>query len=431
MPELARIAVTGLSVNTPLGDTPAAFHEALLAGRSAITRWRFLQDPRVYSKVGADLSDYDVAGRLRGLAEVLPEGQHRRLRLLCARAPWSTRLSLLLALDAWRDAGLDAATLDPTRIATLVAGHNIGDGYSFGVRSTFDDEPDFIDGLFALHSLDTDHAGSVSELLGLSGPVYTLGGACASGNLTLRAAIDEIRFHGCQAALAVGAALDFSPMGLHGMALMGAITHQSFNDQPERASRPYDTRREGFVPAHGGAALVLEEWEAARRRGAKIYAEVLGVEAGGDATHLPQPSVDGQTRVMRRLLEGCRIRPEEVDFVAAHATSTPLGDITELRSLRQVFGRHAERLKLNAIKSMIGHTCWAAPLVETVAAITQLNAERWHPSINIEELDPEVDLDVCADGPVHHPARIVMKNSFGFGGINCVSLLRRVDPGEV
>lgn len=427
MSERRRIAVTGLSVNTPLGDTTDAFLQNLLAGRSAITRWRFLQDARVYSKVGADLSGYDVPGRIAGLRETLPEPLHRRLRMLCSRAPWSTRLSMLLAIDAWRDAGLTDAAIDPTRICSIVAGHNINDGYTFQQCKEFDEEPDFIDGLFALHSLDTDHAGSVSEVLGLCGPVYTMGGACASGNLTLRAAVDEIQHHDMDMAVVVGAALDFSPAGLHGMALMGAITHQGFNDAPEQASRPYDRRREGFVPAHGGACLVLEDWEHARRRGARVHAELLGVEAGGDATHLPQPSVEGQARVMRRVMQRAGVRPEEVDFVGAHATSTPLGDVTELRSIREVFGPHAYRLRINAIKSMIGHTCWAAPLVETVGAILQLKAGKLHPSINIEDPDPELDLDVCRGGAVDYPMQIIMKNSFGFGGINCVSLLRRVE----
>ncbi len=432
MPKVRRIAVTGMSVNTPLGDTPSAFLAALLAGRSAITRWRFFDDPRVYSKIGADLSDYDDAGRVSALRGRLPESLHRRLRMLSSRAPWSTRLSMLLAVDAWRDAGLvGAKSIDLTRSCSIVAGHNINDGYNFQSHVEFDEEPDFIDGLFALHSLDTDHAGSVSEVLGLSGPVYTMGGACASGNLALRAAVDEIRHHDMDVAIAVGAVLDCSPMGLHGMALMGAISHQSFNDTPARASRPYDADREGFVPAHGGAALVLESWEHARRRGAHIYAELLGVEAGGDATHLPKPSVEGQARVMRRVLQRCSVQPEEVDFVAAHATSTPLGDVTEIQSIREVFGRHAYDLRVNAIKSMIGHTCWAAPIVETVAAIEQLNAGCFHPSINIDNLDPEIDLDVCRHGAVEHPTRIIMKNSFGFGGINCVSLLRRLDSGEV
>jgi 3-oxoacyl-(acyl-carrier-protein) synthase len=180
------------------------------------------------------------------------------------------------------------------------------------------------------------------------------------------------------------------------------------------------------VPAHGGGVLVLEELEAAVRRGARIYAEILGVDSNSDANHLPQPSEAGQARLMARVLRQCGLEPAEIDYLNAHATSTPLGDLTEIRSIERVFGAHARRLKINATKSLLGHTCWAAPVVETIAAILQMHAGRLHPSINIDELDPAIDLDVCAGrDAVEHPVRTFMKNSFGFGGINSVSILRR------
>jgi len=175
------------------------------------------------------------------------------------------------------------------------------------------------------------HAGCISEVLEIRGPIYTVGAACASGNAALRCAIDEVRYHDVDAALVVGAVLDFSPVELHAMALMGAITFTSFNDEPTRACRPWDLKREGFVPAHGGGAIVIETLTSAKRRGATIYAEILGVEAGSDANHLPQPSEDGQARVMSKLLARCGVAPEQVDYISAHATSTPLGDLTEIR----------------------------------------------------------------------------------------------------
>jgi 3-oxoacyl-(acyl-carrier-protein) synthase len=422
-----RIVVTGMSVNTPLGDTLEGFREALMAGRSAVGRWKAFPTDRVYSKVGADLSAYDVEGKAAALETQVPSEVFRRLRKLVTRVPWTTRLSMLLAMDGWRDAGLFDADLDPDRLAVIVAGHNLNALYQYQSRIQFEEEPDFIDGMTSLYSLDTDHAGCISEVLQARGPIYTMGAACASGNVTLRAAIDEIRHHGAQVALVVGAVLEFAPIDVHAMALMGAISHESFNDAPERASRPYDTRREGFVPAHGGATLVLESLSSARRRGARIHAEVLGCAANSDGSHLPQPSEQGQARVMGRLLQDCGVRPDEVDYINAHATSTPLGDLTELRSIKAVFGGHARKLKINAPKSMLGHCCWAAPTVETVAALLQMQAGKLHRSINIDELDPGVDLDVCRQGPVDHPVRVLLKNSFGFGGINCVSLWRRFD----
>ena len=420
-----RIAVTGMAVNTPLGDSLEAFRDALLAGRSAVSSWRAFPTDNLYGKIGADLSGYDVARATASLEGRLPPEVYGRLRCLVARVPWSTRLSMLLAARAWRDADLGAAALPPEAVGVVVAGHNINLNFAAQNREAFTHEPDHIDGLYALHGLDTDHAGCVSEVLQARGPIYTVGGACASGNLALRHAADEIRHHGTRAVVVVGAVFDLAPIDMHAMALMGAISFESFNDTPARASRPFDVRREGFVPAHGGAALVFEDLEAARRRGARVHAELLAAEAGSDGNHLPQPHQEGQTRVMRRALEQARLRPEQIDFVSAHATSTPLGDLTEIHSIKEVFGPHAFRLKVNAPKSMLGHTCWSAPLVEGVAAILQMNAGVLHPSINIDDVDPEVDLDVCRGGAVVHPVRYLMKNSFGFGGINAVSVFGR------
>jgi 3-oxoacyl-(acyl-carrier-protein) synthase len=423
--KVERIAITGMSINTPLGDTLDGFLNGLLAGRSALSRWKSLDTSRIYAKVGADLSEYDVDAKVASFEGRIPGDMFKRMRKLVFRAPWSTRLTILMSLDAFLDSGLPDAGLDFTRVAAIVAGHNINFNYQYENRLTFADEPDFMDGMLALHGLDTDHAGCISEVLGVKGPIYTVGAACASANTALRCAVDEIRHHDVQAAIVTGAVLDFSPVELHAMALMGAITFQSFNDEPQRACRPWDVRREGFVPAHGGGVMVLESLDAAVKRGARIYAEIVAVEANSDGNHLPQPSEEGQTRLMRRVLEKAHVEPEQIDYLNAHATSTPLGDITEIRSIKSVFGPHARKLKINATKSMLGHTCWAAPIVESIAAVLQMNAGKLHPSINIDELDPEVDLEVCRGKVVEAPVRYIMKNSFGFGGINCVSILRQ------
>ncbi len=415
-----------MSINTPLGDTLPSFFEGLMAGRSAINRWKFFNTDGVYSKVGADLSEYDVKAKLKSIESEIEPEMYKRLKHLIKCAPFSTRLSLLLTALAWKDAGMTAGAIESDKVGVVVAGHNINSNYNFTNRTQYDEEPDFIDGMLALHNLDTDHAAICSELTQARGPIYTVGAACASGNVALRCAIDEIATHDYDMVLIVGSALDMAPMDLHAMALLGAISYQSFNDAPFAASRPFDTRREGFVPAHGGAVLVVESLESAKRRGARIYAEVLGCESNADANHLPNPSAEGQTRVMTRLLKRAGVKPEEVDYVSMHATSTPLGDLTELSSIKNVFGKHAyDKLKVNATKSMLGHTCWAAATVETVAAILQMNAGRLHPSINVDNLDPQIDIDVCLHKPVETDVRIFMKNSFGFGGINAVSLFKR------
>jgi 3-oxoacyl-(acyl-carrier-protein) synthase len=420
-----------MSINTPLGDTLHGFLEGLLAGRSALSKWKSIDTSNIYSKVGADLGDYDIIAKAASFEARIPADMFKRMRKLITHVAWSTRLTILMTLDAFLDSRLSEAGIDMTQVAAIVAGHNIHFSYQYQQRLQFAEEPDFMDPMLTLHGLDTDHAGCISEVLGLRGPIFTVGAACASGNAALRCAVDEIRHHDAQAAIVAGAVLDFSPVELHAMALMGAISFQNFNDAPEAASRPWDLRREGFVPAHGGGVMVLEPLAAAVKRGARIYGEIVAVEADSDGTHLPQPSEEGQTRLMRRVLEKAHLEPEQIDYINAHATSTPLGDVTEIRSIKNVFGEHARKLKLNATKSLLGHTCWSAAIVESIAAILQMNAGKLHPSINIDELDPEVDLEICRGRVVEAPVNYVMKNSFGFGGINCVSILKRFDKSEL
>ncbi|MCA9669233.1 MAG: beta-ketoacyl-[acyl-carrier-protein] synthase family protein [Myxococcales bacterium] len=414
-----------MGINTPIGDNLETFFESLMAGKSALRNWICVDPAGIYSKVGGDMSDYDWKVKQTALKAKLPEDVFKRMRKLIKKAPFSTRLSVLTTADAFVDAKLLGGGFDPERIAICVGGHNLNKHYQHENYVQFTEEPDYVDSLAALMALDTDHAGSISEVFQCKGPIYTMGGACASANIAMRNALDEIRYHDYDVAVVAGAALEYAPMDLHAMALMGAISFQSFNDAPEKASRPYDRDREGFIPSHGSATLVLESLEHAKARGAHIHAEVVHVTAQSDGCHLPSPSVDGQSRTMSRLLKQAGVSPDEIDYVSAHATSTPLGDKTELDSIKTVFGDHARKLKINAPKSMLGHTCWSAPAVETVAAVLQMNRGWLHPSINIDNLDPEVDLDVCANEPVQHEVRTFVKNSFGFGGINCCSLIRR------
>lgn len=420
-----RIVVTGMSINTPIGDNLDSFLNNLLAGKSAITNWKTLDSSRIYSKVGGDLGEYDIQAKIESYKGRIPVDVYERMHKFAGKFPFSISVSLQIAVEAFLDSGYINEIKDGNNIATVVAGHNLNQKYTFENHDVFNDEPEFVDGLFALYGLDTHHVGSVTDVLQLHGPAYTVGGACASGNVALRCAVDEIQLHDVNVAAVVAPMLDYSQLDMQGMAIMGAISYKSFNDTPEKASRPYDTKREGFIPSHGAAALILEDLDHALARGAKIYAEILGVESSSDGCHLPQPSQVGQARLMKRLLKNAGVKPEEVDYINAHATSTPLGDLTELRSIKDVFGEHCKKLKINAPKSMLGHTCWSAATVETVAAILQMNKGELHPSINIDNLDPEVDIDVCRNEKKKHDVNILLKNSFGFGGINSISLIKK------
>jgi len=424
MIEQKRTVITGMAINTPLGDNLPDFLRNLLEGQSAVVRWKGFDSPGMISKVGGDLTGYDVGRKMSCLKAAIPPLAAKRMSLMASTCPWSTVLSVLMAADAFNDAGLFAQAPDPERVATVIAGHGINAHYTFKNIRDFQSDPGSMDSLFGASTLDTNHVGCVTEALGLHGPAYTVGAACASGNAALRLALDEIRHHGQDVALAVGAVYDLDPATLQGMVEMGAISVTGFNDEPARASRPFDTAREGFVPAHGGAVLVLEEMQHARERGARIYAELLGVEVNASAVHMPRPSEEHEARVMERVLSNAGVDPQEVDFVSAHATSTKAGDIAEIRAIKQVFGDHAGRLKINAPKSMLGHTVWAAAIVEAVAAVLQMRAGCLHPSINIDQLDPEIDLDVCANRAVRCRARCVLNNAFGFDGLNSAALIR-------
>ena len=182
--------------------------------------------------------------------------------------------------------------------------------------------------------------------------------------------------------------------------------------------------------SHGAGTLVLEELGAAKARGARIYAELLAVKASSDAFHVPAPNAAEQTRVMREAMTAAGIRPEQIDYVNCHATGTPLGDREEIKAIKGALGDHARRIKVNAPKSMLGHTCWASPIVETIGGILQMQGGKLHPTINVEDIDPEIDLDVCAGGAVVWDTRYMLKNSFGFGGLNCCSIVKRWDKGD-
>jgi 3-oxoacyl-(acyl-carrier-protein) synthase len=418
--------VTGMAINTPLSDALEGTLEALLAGRSAITSWRSLDVARCYSKIGADLGDYPVVARAETLYPRIPEKVALRLQKLLRRVPWSVQLGLLLAAEAVAEAGLteEEAALCPV----VVGGHNLSSGYGEAGFSRFSADPGSVEVGQELYGLDTTQAACVSELLGSHRPTYTVGGACASGNLALLAGLREIRHHDAPRVLVLGALAEPSAVSLHAFALLGALSIESFNDQPERASRPWDQRREGFVPAHGGGAIILESAALARRRGRMGHAELCSVAVCSDASHLTAPDEEGQARAITLALRRAGMAAEEVDYVGAHATSTPMGDLVELRAIRRALGAQADKIKINASKSMLGHSFSAAAIVEGIAGILQMKAGMLHGTRNIDQLDPAVDLDVCSRGPCRWPVRSFLNNAFGFGGINAVSLFRAVQP---
>jgi 3-oxoacyl-(acyl-carrier-protein) synthase len=331
-------------------------------------------------------------------------------------------------MNAYLDAGLFGQEHDPFRTSVLLAGHNFNSRYVNKNIDQFKQDPTYIDPLFGLEGLDQNIAATVSEVLSVKGPVCTVGAACASGNYALRDGFRDIVMGECDRSIVAGAPFDMAETDMQAMVFLNSVViDPAFQNEPTKASRPFDTRRCGFIPSHGSAVIILEELKTALDRGARIYAELLNVRANADGCHLPSPSSVNQTRLILDLLKSVDVAPESIDYVNCHATSTPLGDLEEIKAIKAAFGGHAYKLKLNAPKSMLGHTCWAAPLVETVGAVLQMNGGVLHPSINIDKLDPAVDLDVCANEACKCDVRYMLKNSFGFGGLNCCSLFKRYE----
>jgi 3-oxoacyl-(acyl-carrier-protein) synthase len=414
-----RVVVTGMGIVTPLGANVGDYFAALVAGRSGVTRWKTTH-PECYSQIGGDLSGFDFDAHLATLSGVSAELGKSARKLLRA-TPLSGRVTAGAALQAFADAGLDAATLDPARFGHVLAGHNLNTKYIYDNVLAYQDEPDFIDPLFGLMCLDTDVLSVISELLNVQGASYTVGNACASGNIAVLGGLDLLRAGRADCVVVTGAALDLDPVTLHGWALMDALSFQSFNDEPERASRPFDARREGFVPSQGAGALILETLAHARARGATIHAEILGASSFSDASRLPKAHVGGQIRAIMGALNDAQIAPAAVDYVNAHATSTPLGDAVEVEAIKGVLGDHAAKIPVNATKSMLGHCLTSAGVVELIATILQMQNGVVHPTINQDEPDPNLDLDFVPNTAREHSIQVAISNSFGFGGLNsCV-----------
>lgn len=421
-----RVVVTGMSTINPLGDDLDGFFDALVAGRSGVKEWQTIDVSGLECRVGGDLGDYDLNGALTRIGACLERDDFRALRRLFRGTTFSTRMALLCALDAWDRSGLRAFGPDPYRVSVPVGGHNFNSRYVTDNNDRYRDDPDFIDPLMGVHGLDPNAASCVAEVIGAQGPTLTVGGACASGNLALREGYRSIMSGEVDVAVVCAGPFDMTEVDLHASVILNAVVvDPDLQSPPEKASRPFDRRRAGFVPSHGAATIVLERLDHALARSAPIEAELLGVRANGNASHLPAPAAEVQARLMHDLLQGAGVAPSAVDYVNCHATSTPVGDREEIGALTRVFPDAGPLL--NATKSMLGHTCWAAPLVETIAGILQMQRSLLHPTINVDDLDDGIPFDVCRDGAREHEVRVMLKNSFGFGGINCCSLYRRWD----
>ncbi len=425
-----RVVITGMATINPLGDTLEKYYENLINGVSGIKRWTSMDMSKVDIKIGGDIGDYPIEDALARIKEKVTPELYKKLRLkkLFRTATFSNKIAILCAINAYLDASLFGNDDDPFSTSVLVGGNNFNSRYTQKNNEIFNEEPEYIDPLFGIEAIDPNIPATISEVLNVRGPTFTIGAACASSNIALREGFRDIVTGECIRSIVTGAIFDMTPADIHAMAFLNSVVVKpEYQDNPAEASRPWDMKRCGFVPSHGSGTIILEDLETAKKRGAKIYAELLGVKANADANHLPSPSSESQIRLLTDLLKLTGIKPEQINYINCHATATPLGDTEEIKAIKTVFGEHAYKLKLNAPKSMLGHTCWAAPIVELIGGILQMNNGVLHPSINIDELDPYVDLDVCANQAQEFKVEYMMKNSFGFGGLNCCSMIKRFD----
>ncbi len=412
----ARVVVTGLGCISPLGSTVERTWQGMLAGRSGTARINRFDVSQYTCQVAGMVEDFDPSVAL--------DAREARRMDRCVQ------FAVACAKEAVQDACLDLSREDPTRIGVLV-GSGIGGiiTLSEAFHTLVERGPGRISPFVASQMLADTPAGQISISLGLKGPNMAIVTACATGAHNIGEAAAIIARGDADVMLAGGVEAPITAIGLGVFCAVRALsTH--YNDRPAQASRPFDLHRDGFVAGEGAGILVLERLEHALARKARIYAELAGYGLSADATHITAPPEDGEGafRSMAMALAKAGLAPEQVDYINAHGTSTPQGDIAEARAILQLFGPHVERLPVSSTKSMTGHLLGAAGGVEAVATILAIRDNILPPTINYETPDPQCPLDVVPNRA--RPARVdvALSNSFGFGGHNATLVFRRFQP---
>src|SRR5438094_6055302 len=408
---MRRVAVTGLGAVTPLANDGRSTWEAALAGKSGID-WIKSFDASDYPvRVAAEVKDFDPA-QVASPKEVRKLGRNVLLSLGAAR-------------EAMGDAGLNG--FDPMRVG-IVFGTAIGgvDGILQQAVVLRERGPERVSPNFLPNVLVDSASGQLAISLGITGPNYAVVSACATGSHTIGEGAELIKRGGADAVLAGGAEACMHPLILAGFTAMRGLAVE--NEDPPLASRPFDATRAGFVMGEGACVFVLEELEAARARGAHVYAEVLGYGASNDAHHMaqPEPAATGVADMMRAALRRAGIEPERVGYINAHGTSTPLGDLAETKAIKDVFGDHAYKLAVSSTKSMMGHTFGAAGAIEAMMCVLALHEGKLPPTINYEHPDPVCDLDYVPNEAREARVEVALSNAMGLGGHNACVLLGRI-----
>ncbi|MEW8073164.1 MAG: beta-ketoacyl-ACP synthase II [Candidatus Thiodiazotropha sp.] len=408
-----RVVVTGLGMVAPVGlDIPTSW-ENIQAGKSGI-------QPITHFDVGSFSTQF--GGPIYGfeITDYIAKKEAKKMDKFI-------HYGIAAGIQAIKDAGLEVTEENAERIGVLI-GSGIGGitGIENSYQAYLDGGPRKISPFFVPSSIINMVSGNLSIMYGLKGPNYSIVSACSSGAHSIAEAAMMIRHGRTDVMIAGGAEMATSPVGLGGFAAARALSRR--NDDPQGASRPWDKDRDGFVLSDGAGVVVLEEYEQAKARGAKIYAELAGIGMNSDAYHMTAPSVDGSgaAKCMELALQDGGINVDEVDYINAHGTSTPAGDVAETMAVKRAFGDHAHKLCVSSTKSMTGHMLGAAGGAEAVYTILALYNQVVPPTINLENQDPECDLDYVPNSAREMNLDVVISNSFGFGGTNGTLAFRRV-----
>lgn len=410
---LRRVVITGAGVVSPIGIGVSDFWKALKEGKNGIERISSFDPAGFDSQMAGEVKDFDPS-------PYFDKKEIKRLDRVIQFAFVASELAM-------KDAGLDPQELDPDRFGVCIGSGQGGIITSFDqIKVLLEKGPSKISPFFIPMMIVNMSGAYVAIRYNAKGPNYAPVSACASAAHSIGEAFEIIRRGDADVMLAGGAEAAVTPIGVAGFCAMKALSTR--NDEPHKASRPFDKLRDGFVMGEGAGVLVLEEMERAKSRGAKIYAEVVGYAANCDAYHItaPPPDGEGAVKAMRRALEKAGIATDEVDYINAHGTSTPLNDKTETLAIKQVFGERAYKIPISSTKSMIGHLLGAAASVEVIATLMAIYEGVIHPTINYEFPDPECDLDYVPNEAREANVRVAIKNSFGFGGHNAVLVFRKV-----
>lgn len=400
-----RVVITGIGVITPHGCTVAEYWNNLLAGKSAVGTIKNFDISGYEVKIGAEVKDFQPTRWIDGK-------EARRLDRFA-------QFAMCAAIESVKDAGLDFARCDRTRCGVILGSGIGGLGELQEAQTTLLQKgPTRISPFFIPRLMINAAPGQIAIKFGLQGPNFSTSSACASANHAMGCALRLLQYGEADVILTGGSEAALTTLGLAGFACMGALSKR--NDAPEKASRPFEKNRDGFVLGEGAAVLVFEELEHARRRGAKIYAEVLGFGQSDDGYHITAPDPDGTGAMlaMQRAIRDAGISPEQISYINAHGTSTVLNDKVETMAIKRLFGDRARKIPISSTKSMIGHLLGAAAAVELVAAALSCRDNRIHPTINYDEPDPELDLDYTPNKMREVEVNYAISNSLGFGGHN-------------